>query len=121
MIECPNCHYQFTRQTGKGASYAKDMKKLSLVNMKILVVWFSNKQLRDGCWEKKILRNELKNYGLEVSEDPFNARISELLGLGIISATPQIKSSPTNTSRAPEYVLNIPLATKIINKNGRLG
>ena len=122
IITCPHCNnaVHVKRKGGGGASYVADWKKLNPECQKILTVWMSHDDLRNSAFEKTELRHKLTSWGLMLNEGPFNARISELLGLGLISTTMQVKSGPHKTKTPPKYYLNHLKVYNVLNNGGLL-
>ena len=51
--------------------------------------------------------NYCKIHSLEqINANPFNARISELVAVGILEKSEEIKSDPMNTTEGPYYKFN---------------
>ena len=122
MVKCPCCNESFavTRKHGDGATYVSNWKKLSFQCTKILSVWISNTKMIDQKYEKKQLRQMLQVAGLYINENPFNARISELVGLRLVISTKQVKDSPHHTTQAPKYFLDRSRVLQVLNKGGSL-
>ena len=99
------------RTSGKGAGYVKNWKMLSNDLMKILSTWYNTDYMRNRGWEKKHLRSELQSHGVYINEDPMNARMSELLGLGLVVM---------RTKTKPEYRLVVDSVSTVLDNNGRL-
>ncbi len=107
-IICPNVK----RTTGKGAGYVKDWKILSSDLMRILVTWYEDDRLKERSMQKKHLRQHLGTRGVFINEDPMNARVSELLGLGLVSMTKKMGK--------PHYNLVVNAVSTVLDNNGRL-
>lgn len=122
-VTCPSCECEFTprrNKAGEGAQYVKDWKKLPDKLQRILAVWISKPTLRYEVLTKDRIFTELIKAGLFIKEDPFNARISELLGLGLITMVRYEKDSPHHNISIPKYFVSISKVTKILNNNGEL-
>ena len=55
-----------------------------------------------------------------MSETAINARISELVGLGLVDMTMREDVYDHNTTAAPTYKLNLERVIKILNQDGQL-
>ena len=108
-VTCPYCHetIEVQRQT-KGATYTKEWTSLHGKTKLIIEVWISHEILYTTIWTKPRLRRALSHFGLNISEDAINARISELKGLGLVR------------HEKPGYSLNIEKAAHILNRGGKL-
>ena len=123
-VTCPHCHENFPvkRKAGGGASYVNDWRKVPQKCLKILVVWISQTDMINTKFEKKDLRAKLADNGLHIKEDPFNARISELLGLGLVNTSINEKRIKDThyTQKVPQYSLILHRACRLLNDGGRL-
>lgn len=122
-VTCPECDHEFIpirNKCGEGAQYVKNWKTLPEQLGIILSLWLSVPELRNEPREKSELYHFFAIRGHFCKEDPFNARISELLGLGLISMSRNKKSHPHKTITPPKYTLDIHKATKILNDGGVL-
>jgi hypothetical protein len=80
--------------------------------MKILVTWYNEPIMKGNPYEKKLLRKWLATRGCMINEDPMNARVSELLGLGLVTMNrEQVK---------PRYKLILDKVSTVLDNNGRL-
>ena len=107
-IICPNVR----RTSGKGAGYVKNWTVLTHDLMKILVTWNNESIMRGNPYEKKLLRKWLATRGCVINEDPMNARVSELLGLGLVSMN--------RDQGKPQYKLMLDKVSTVLNNSGRL-
>jgi hypothetical protein len=93
-----------------GAAYAKKFKTLRHDHEWILDFSVGT-NYRDEKFFKKDYRafflDKLeKTRGIKMSVDAFNARFSELVGLGLIDKGPEAKDNPLHTTKSPEYAIN---------------
>ena len=87
-IRCPNCGKTFSinldipsQPKGVGAHYAKKIKKLSPLHKQILEILRKHGELPK--W--RIGRILFEEYGRRVSGNSLSGRLSELLGMGLVS------------------------------------
>jgi hypothetical protein len=128
-ICCPSCrHVTLVAQNrGIGASYAKKFWKLTPFHINFLTWWIAS-DYRLGMYEKTFLRNEFVALtGTHVSDDSFNARMSELLSAGtdyggesLVSRTTGVKSDPRQTTSMPLYQLSVRRVHSVLNDGGVL-
>lgn len=123
-VTCPHCRHMFAvrrKEGGTGAAYVEEWSRLTEQCIKILVVWVSQTDMLHRQFEKKALRQKLADNRLYINEGPFNARISELLGLNLLKTTGYESPGRSHmTKKAPEYMLNENRVFKILNQGGRL-
>ena len=78
----------------------------------IILEYAKNSTWKEKSFVKKQFRQFFLNYylqtrGKEYSDDAFNGRFSELLGMGFIDIVDQEqKASPLKTTKSPEYSFN---------------
>ena len=105
-VQCPSCSCTFAVRRGtrgEGAQYVHNWKKIPSRIMAIKAHW---QQLPSKPYSKIRLRSVLQMRGLFMSEYAFAARISEMLGLGMIRvATKEERQTVDYTTKAPMYVL----------------
>tara|TARA_B110000438_G_scaffold9706_1_gene9860 strand:+ start:1177 stop:1596 length:420 start_codon:yes stop_codon:yes gene_type:complete len=127
-VTCPNCSHGFEVAQNKsvGATYAKKWWKISVFLQEFLHWWYSS-GYKDGKYEKSTLRKAFSDVAtVNVTEDAFNARMSELVGAGtsfapaLVHKTSGTKSSTRHTTSAPKYSLNIPRVAKVLELGGIL-
>lgn len=125
LVRCPNCdtHFPVQRQNprGEGAAYVNEWKAVPTQIMNMMQCWLSHEDLSDVPHTKVSLRDTLAKHGLALSENASSARISELLGLGIIRlAGVERRETPHRTVTSPRYRLNTDYAIRLINEGGKL-
>lgn len=126
-MECPHCEEEFLVAQNKsiGATYARKWVKLPKFHI-AFVSWWIRSEYRVGSYEKITLRDAYKQ-SLDgyVSDDAFNARMSELLSAGKIYGTPLVERNSNefdttrHTKHAPVYKLNVERAYDVLNNGGR--
>jgi len=134
QVICPKCgqEIEVKMQKGDGAAYAKDMKKLSMMSFNILEWWLKHPNWwMTGLEAYHTFYDEMKKnqnaspavLGYKVKS--FTARVSELVGLGLLSMTVDIRKlqDPETMSirhpRKPRYkIANLGLVTEVIRRNG---
>jgi hypothetical protein len=128
QVTCPNCDSEFEVKQHKsvGASYAHRWWKISIFHQHFLFWWLGS-GYKDGKYEKSTLRDAFnRDTGTSVSDDAFNARMSELVGAGtafapaLVHKTKGVKSDPHYTTGAPKYSINIPRAERVLLMEGIL-
>ena len=83
-ITCPHCKESVTvrRSYGAGAGYVRDWNVVPL-NLQKLMTGIID--LCEDTWYMKAdLRNHWDSYGMKMSDNAANARVSELVGLGVL-------------------------------------
>ena len=119
-VTCPcGCENTFRveRPFGTGSAYAKKWKKLPQRCRDVCLVWISH----DTLWEpktKNALFYEMQKLGLKLSIRSFNARISELLSLGLISMTDKGITIGHDTRPKPAYLVNVSKMCNCLNNEG---
>jgi hypothetical protein len=128
-ITCPECKCIVTVIQNKsiGASYAKKWEKLHPIHTQFLTWWVSTPSRRYETYTKTELLELFKQEtGINVTDDSFNARISELLSAGtefgqpLLTRSRNVKDSIHHTSKAPVYQLNIKRVMDVIYDGGRM-
>lgn len=119
-ITCPHCKHtvQVVRKYGAGATYVGRWRALPVNCGKVLAVWVGS-ELRHVVATKKRLRDVLADNGLVLTPNACNARISELVGLGIVQMT-RYDTEHHDTKHAPMYTLNLERAEHVLNEGGKL-
>ena len=125
LVRCPNCSVDIPvrRQNprGEGAAYVDEWKAVTTQIMNIMQCWLSHSDLHDVPHTKVSLRETLATHGLTLSENACSARVSEMLGLGVIRlAGVERRETPHRTITSPRYRLNTDYVTRLINRGGRL-
>ena len=117
---CEHCG-QETRivRSEKGAAYMHERKNIGLTNIKITSAWYSDSEMRQNKYTKYELRDELAKRGIKIGENPINARVSELVAVGIVKSTKHERIGH-NTITKPAYYLDICRAEKILNAGGQI-
>lgn len=127
-VSCPNCNHEFEIAQNKsvGATYAKRWWKISIFHQEFLHYWLSS-GYKTGKYEKSTLRDAFsRDTGVPVSDDAFNARMSELVGAGtayapaLVNKTKGSKSDPHYTTGAPKYSINIARCERVLELEGIL-
>jgi hypothetical protein len=120
MTRCPHCEHEFdAKRSLDGASYAKEWNVLPSKNMKILKWWLFNVG-KDKLTMTKLYNLFVETEGTIMKRNPFQARVSELRGCGLVHATKHEKISPRDTTGPPLYSLNDSFARSVIINSGRL-
>ena len=121
-VTCPHCGEEFEvkRKNDGGATYVQEWKTLNKSHLDILQIWISRENLWSMPRTKEFAYKLCTGYGLKMNPGPFFSRISELVGLRIMSQSGQKKENPHYTSKAPEYTINMDLACKVLNAGGKL-
>ena len=121
-VTCPNCDQiiEVKRKGGGGCDAAKHWKQLPKKHIAMLAVWLSDPNMLRTWSTKEELRRDFAESGLHISEDAINARISELLALGLVKFDKHIKARPDFTVEKPHYMLNTTQTILVLNNNGRL-
>ena len=123
-VTCPcGCNHTFEvkRKGGGGADRAKKWKSVPTQILHMLQIYVSQERMRDVPLEKKQIRNYMRAFGIQSTEDALNGRISEMYGCGLLEKIePDVKSSPTRHAKAPKYILNLHKTTFVINTGGAL-
>lgn len=134
MVTCPQCECAFKVAQNKsvGAQYAKDWDSISEKHKNFLLWWISSEERRYKEFEKSELLEGFKHEtGLPMSEDGFNARMSEMLSAGtlygdpLVTRTKNVKdfnyhTRSANTTGIPLYRLNVQRVKQVLNNQGRL-
>jgi hypothetical protein len=127
-VTCPDCSswFEVLQHQSVGASYSKKWWRITKFHI-VFLSWWSNSTYKDGSYEKITLREAFKKAtGLYVSDDAFNARVSELVGAGTAYATPLVfktlgdKASARVTTNAPTYYLNPKRVERVLELEGVL-
>ena len=84
--------------------------------------WWSSSEFK-ATWATKATLFKEYNFDYrftnhEINLNPFNARISELVGAGIIERTDEIKDSNHNTIEGSFYKINYLKLDKVIKNEG---
>lgn len=120
-IVCPHCQtiVNVKRAYGTGATYVDDWTRLPPKIIKILSIWLdpANYQFRHT---KRQIDAFLRSAGLHLSPAAFGGRMSELVGLGLVSMQIYNDTQYHNTVKAPTYVLDFDKVTEILNNGGKL-
>lgn len=133
-VTCPSCKCNFAIVQNKsvGAQYAKDWMVLGKKHRDFLTWWVSNPNRRNELFEKSELLAGFKNEtGIGMSEDGFNARISELLSAGTKYGVPllfrtkneKVRDPHTfvpKTVKPPVYGLHLKRVMDVLYAGGRL-
>ena len=124
-VQCPSCNYTFrVKQAprGSGAQYTKDWDHVPAQLLRIAQVWYAYADMQETPMTKVAAREHLARHAVCLTENAASARISELLGIGAIRvATPEERyNAPDYTDKAPQYILNRCMVTKLLNAGGRL-
>ncbi len=120
-VKCPNCDHIFDSASvrGKGAQYTKDWTNIGKPLLNMCAFWISESDIRNHALPKSALLAYFNEQGFRMAALPFSGRISELLGLGLVSIQDgEIKEEWTTS--APSYRLNIHKVSEILNKGGNL-
>lgn len=127
-VTCPNCNCDFEviQHRATGATYAHRWWKVSIFHQHFLFWWLGS-GYKTGKYEKTTLRDAFnRDTGTSVSDNAFNARISELVGAGtayapaLVNKTKGTKSDPHYTTGAPKYSINVPRAERVLEMEGIL-
>jgi hypothetical protein len=127
-VTCPDCSswFEVAQHQSVGASYAKKWWRITKFHI-VFLSWWRNSTYKKGSYEKITLREAFKKAtGFHVSDDAFNARVSELVGAGTAYAEPLVfktlgdKASPRVTSSAPTYYLNPKRVDRVLELEGVL-
>ena len=128
QIVCPNCDcdIEVIQHKSVGATYAHHWWKVSIFHQHFLFWWLGS-GYKTGKYEKTTLRDAFsRDTGTPVSDNAFNARISELVGAGtayapaLVNKTKGSKSDPHYTTGAPRYSINVPRAEHVLEMEGIL-
>lgn len=124
-VTCPECGHEFAARArrGEGATYAKDWDHLPQKCLDMLDTWmdvYSKGYVADEPVDKVALRKLLAAFGLPISEDAMNARMSELLGTGLVGITQETRSSAHETKQPPKYYMQIPRVLPVLSNRGKL-
>ena len=125
IVECPECSFKFrVKQAprGAGAQYVKEWDHVPAQLLRIAQVWYAYADMQETPMTKVAAREHLARHAVCLTENAASARISELLGIGAIRvATPEERyNAPDYTDKAPQYILNRCMVTKLLNAGGRL-
>ena len=122
IIICPCCHetIEVKRRVGEGATYVHKWKQIPDKLMKVIRTWLYTVELRHARMTKVQLRHRMINYGVDMTESSCSARVSELLGLGVITYHAGEKQSPHYTTTPPKYSLNHEKAVQVLDARGVL-
>lgn len=109
------------RKGGGGASYTRDWKSVTAQCKEIMAIWVSCDTLREHAITKERAIALLRYYGLKITTGSALARISELVGLGVlVQVSRNVKNAPHDTARAPTYLLDAAVCSRILNAGGRI-
>ena len=118
---CGSCGAKLKQHTSKGAAYFKGKRHLQKKHIHILA-WWQSSQFKEAWTTKATLFKEYNfDYRFtkeEINLNPFNARISELVGAGIIFKTDQIKDGYNNTIEGSFYKINYEKLDQVIKNEG---
>jgi|GEM_PF-3627036 hypothetical protein len=118
-ITCPHCeHIVDVKQQRIGATYTQSWEKIPPKCMQI-VNWWMNSHSTKSLTKQQLLYSYSK-YHPTASTGGFFARISELLGLGIITASKEVLDGEHRTRVIPVYTLNKTRARSVIFHGGKL-
>jgi hypothetical protein len=118
-ITCPYCsHIVDVKQQRKGATYTQSWNKvpprcLSIIN------WWMNSHASKTLSKQQLLHS-YSRYHPTASTGGFFGRVSELLGLGLITQSKEIFEGEHRTRSIPMYRLNEKKARSVITHEGRL-
>ena len=120
-IICPHCQNDVTvlRPHGGGAAYAKKWRKLPKRALAILRVWCENPVYSNYWLSKDTLQAICDNENLNMKFASVNARVSELVALGLVQVSRHERVDHT-TTRKPLYKINTDNARLVLAKNGVL-
>ena len=117
-VECPECNHTFEvrRTTGEGATYVKDWKSVPMRCQQVISLWLSYPDLANRNVTKDYAYGYCVTAGLKTTAGAFFARVSELVGLGILKPTTTNDGSDIHdTTRAPKYRLDVGRAVDLLN------
>lgn len=124
MVECPHCRETFEVQQaprGSGATYVRKWEKIPPQLAGIMAAWISDQRMLTHAVTKVQARRMLAENGMTLTENAASARLSELLGLGMIRiAKREERETATYTGSAPQYMINTRKALNLINSGGYL-
>ena len=120
-IICPHCQNDVTvlRPHGGGAAYAKKWTKLPQRALDVLRIWNGNKVYGNYWITKEILLAICQQENLKTKFTSINARVSELVALGLVRVSKHERVDHT-TTRKPLYKINTDNARLVLAKNGNL-
>ena len=121
-IQCPECKADITvrRGYGTGATYVHEWDHLPKRCLDLLAVIISKPNLWLYIHTKDELKDTIQD-DLKISANALNARLSELVGLGILQMIRYGEDDHRHyTVKAPGYRLDHTKACKILNDGGRL-
>lgn len=118
-ITCPHCeNIVDVKQQRKGATYTQNWDKVPPRCMQIIQWWLNSHPTQS--LSKIQLLNSFGRYHPTQSTGGFFARVSELLGLEIITASKEVMEGEHRTRVIPVYTLNQTKARSLINHGGKL-
>mgnify|MGYP001034788049 FL=1 len=118
-ITCPHCeNIVDVKQQRKGATYTQNWETVPPRCMQI-IQWWINSHPTQSLTKLQLLHS-FSRYHPTASTGGFFARVSELLGLGIISASRETMEGEHRTRITPVYTLNQIRARSLINHGGKL-
>ena len=118
-ITCPYCsHIVDVKQQRNGATYTQTWNKvpprcLSIIN------WWMNSHASKSLSKQQLFHSYSRHHPTS-STGGFFGRVSELLGLGLITQSKETFEDEHRTRVIPVYRLNEKKARSVINHEGRL-
>jgi len=106
------------KQQRKGATYTQNWEKVPPRCMQIIKWWLSSHPTQSLT--KLQLLHSFGRHHPTASTGGFFARVSELLGLGIISVSKEVMDGEHRTRVTPVYTLNQTKTRSLINHGGKL-
>lgn len=117
-ITCPHCENVVdVKQQRIGATYTQSWETVPPRCLQI-VSWWMNTFPHVAISKQQLLHTYGKHH--PISTGGFFARVSELLGLGIISSSKEVLDGVHRTRVTPVYTLNQTKARSVLKHKGRL-
>ena len=120
VVCCPHCGEKIEVNrgaAGQGSQYAKTWTRITaqVATMSAILL-----PVNGPCTREELMYI-VKRHGYKRSDKSLNARISEMLAVGILRvATPEEKDGIHHTSQAPYYTLDKNRTVQILNRGGKL-
>ena len=120
-IICPHCQNDVTvlRPHGGGAAYAKKWKQVPERVLEVLGIWNRNKVYANYWLTKETLLGICQHAGLNIKFTSLNARVSELVAIGLATSSKHERVDHT-TTRKPLYKINREKAKQVLDVHGKL-
>ena len=119
-IICPHCKERITvrRSYGEGAGYVADWDRIPAGLVKLML---QLDDMKDDVWyDKTDLKMRWDARGKTMSDNALNARVSELVGLGVLRMRRHQDTKYHDTDNAPQYEIQHKTIDKLYSNGYKL-